>query len=83
MEKKICDRKSEGGDIVEVMVNGEKIKLFEGAKVKNALRQYSQEEYRLVIEGEKTVKDGDGNRVGLEGALREGSKLRVETMENS
>ncbi len=67
---------------MEVTVNGEKIELFEGAKVKNALRRYSQEEYRRVIEGEKVVKNGDGNRVGLEGALREGNKLRLEVMEN-
>lgn len=61
-----------------VYVNGEAVKIFEGAKVRDAAFAYARmaerEEYYLL----PAVQDGLGHEVAWEGELTEGAHLRVE-----
>ncbi len=54
---------------MQISVNGEQIRIFSGARVEDALRRYSMEEYKKVKAGEKIVRDKYGNRVKLGGEL--------------
>jgi hypothetical protein len=63
---------------MNVFVNGKKITLFDGAKVKDALLNFSKtgrlsEKYEIL--------DSFGNSVDAEGALQEGSRLFVRTID--
>lgn len=61
-----------------VTINNQEIEIFAGAKVKNALSKFGQQEYKAVQAGEKKIVDKNGNPVDLDGALNEGSKLFVK-----
>lgn len=54
---------------MEVRVNGEIVKVFEGAKVKDAVRRYSMTEYKQLVRGKKVIVDARGHQVGLDGEL--------------
>lgn len=54
---------------MDIRVNGEIVKIYEGAKVKDVLRKYSTAEYNAVARGQKIVVDARGHEVGLDGEL--------------
>jgi hypothetical protein len=62
------------GNIV-VYVNGKKIDLYRGMKVKHALIAYDQILYSAALAGEIRVEDENGFMVGLEGSLADGAKI--------
>jgi len=57
-----------------VYLNDRRVLLHRGMKVKHAL---SSDQLREVRAGKKEVRDRKGNRVGLEGALVEGTRLYI------
>jgi sulfur carrier protein ThiS len=63
-----------------VQVNGQPVEIFNGARVQDALRRYSETEYHLVSAGEKMVVDHRGDRVYLDGALSDGDVLLVKNI---
>ncbi len=60
-----------------IEVNGEEIEIFSGARVKNVIMKYSQEEYEKIKAGEKIVEDKYGNQVMLSGELTGREKLKI------
>ena len=63
---------------LSVYVNGDPKRLFLGLRVRHAIGY--QQAWR-VERGEAVVKDGDGNRIDLDGALYDGERLFVRTIE--
>jgi hypothetical protein len=60
---------------INVYVNGQKIDLYRGMKVKHALMAYDQSLYKAVLAGEVRVEDENGFFLGLEGHLADGAKI--------
>jgi hypothetical protein len=60
---------------MRVFVDSRKVDLQPGMKVKHAL---SVSQLKAVRSGKMDVTDSDGNTVGLEGSLTEGSRLRTK-----
>lgn len=60
---------------MKLYVNDDEITIFNGAKVEDALRKYSMDEYKKVKKGKMYVHDKFGNKVMLGGELREGAEL--------
>ena len=60
---------------MQIKVNGQTVEIFAGATVKDALRKYSREEWTRVRNNEKSVRDGHGHEVGLDGGLSGGEEL--------
>lgn len=63
---------------MRVYVDDREVILHRGMKVKHAL---SLSQLRAVRAGELAVRDSDGNVVGLEGSLIEGSRLYTQAGE--
>ena len=62
-------------ETIDVYVNGQKINLYRGMKVKHALIAYDQDLYKAALSGEVRVEDENGFTVGLEGGLSDGAKI--------
>lgn len=62
-------------DRIEVFVNDRSVTIYRGMSVKHALISCDESLYRAAREGLVLVEDENGFRVGLEGALHEGSKI--------
>ena len=60
---------------IGVFVNGQKIDLYRGMRVKHALMAYDESLYKASLAGEVRVEDANGFAVGLEGSLADGSKI--------
>ena len=60
---------------IYVYVNGRKIDLYRGMKVKHALIAYDQSLYKAALAGEVRIEDENGFTVGLEGSLADGAKI--------
>lgn len=60
---------------IGVFVNGQKIDLYRGMRVKHALMAYDESLYKASLAGEIRIEDENGFAVGLEGSLAEGSKI--------
>lgn len=60
---------------IVVFVNGIPITMYRGMQVKHALISHDQSLYDACRRGEMHVEDDDGFRVGLEGALSDGTKF--------
>jgi len=60
---------------IGVYVNGRKIDLYRGMKVKHALMAYDQSLYKAALAGNVRVEDANGFMVGLEGSMADGSKI--------
>lgn len=58
-----------------VLINHREIPVFAGATIQDALLAYSRRSYKLVMNGYLVVKDRFGNRIELDGALREGQQI--------
>jgi sulfur carrier protein ThiS len=62
---------------MQIKVNGQEVEIFAGARVRDVLRKYSRNEWTLVRKKEKTVCDGHGHEVGLDGELSGGEELVI------
>lgn len=60
---------------ITVYVNGRKIDLYRGMKVKHALIAYDERLYKASLAGEIRIEDENGFAIGLEGSLTEGAKI--------
>ena len=60
---------------IDVYVNGRKIDLYRGMKVKHALIAYDQSLYKAALAGEVRVEDENGFALGLDGHLSDGAKI--------
>lgn len=63
------------GETISVFVNNREVKIYRGMLVKHALISYDDSLFKAAKGGKIVVEDERGFRVGLEGSLREGSKL--------
>lgn len=62
---------------MEIKVNNQLVNIFKGARVKDAVLQYSLDDYREVIRGNKVVHDQRGVRLGLGGRVLAESELSI------
>jgi hypothetical protein len=62
---------------MRIRVNETELEIFSGARVTDALRKYSKEQYRAVARGEKHVTDQWNHPLDLEGELSEDQQLYV------
>ncbi len=62
-------------DRISVYVNGAEVRILRGSKVKHALIAFDQTLYDAAEAGDLSVRDGNGFTVGLDGGLRDGSRL--------
>ena len=62
---------------MKIIVNGQEVEIFSGARVRDVLRKYSRAEWNLVKKNEKKVTDRYGHAVGLDGELNGGEELLV------
>ncbi|MFP4016314.1 MAG: hypothetical protein ACLFUI_04725 [Halanaerobiales bacterium] len=62
---------------MKVIINDE-IDVFQGAKVKDAIRKYSMEVFQAVKEGQKIVVDQNGNQLSLDGELISGQQVFIK-----
>lgn len=58
-----------------VQMNEKVIEIFAGAKVRDVLLKYSEEEYRAALSGRTITVDKNNNPVGLEGEVSNGQRL--------
>lgn len=66
---------------MKVSVNGQEVEVFSGATVSDVLRRFSKKEFKLVEIHEKKVCDHRGNELELDGELRGGEELFVESVQ--
>ena len=62
---------------MNIRINDEELEIFSGARVKDALAKFSNNEYLAVIQGEKQVKDKRNNTIDPDGELADGQQLYV------
>lgn len=62
---------------MKVLINGQEILLFRGAKIKHALLKKDPQLYKLVLQQQAEVRDQEGNHVDLQGAVAEGWHYEV------
>jgi hypothetical protein len=67
--------KPDAKENINVYVNGRKINLYRGMKVKHALTAYDQSLYKAALAGEIRIEDVNGFTVGLEGSLADGAGI--------
>ena len=60
---------------ITVFVNDKPVTVYRGMQVQHALISYDVSLFQACKRGDVRVEDEHGFRVGLEGALREGSKI--------
>jgi hypothetical protein len=60
---------------IDVYVNGQKIDIYRGMKVKHALIAYDQSLYKAALAWEVRVEDENGFALGLEGHLASGAQI--------
>ncbi len=65
---------------MEVFVNGNKVQIYRGMKVKHALIAFDQALYTAAVEGKIGVEDENGFALGLDGGLSEGAKIFTRTL---
>ena len=61
-----------------VFLNDRQLELFEGARVKDAVLNYSKEEYRSTRAGETIVTDKYENAIDPEGELSDDQRLYLK-----
>jgi hypothetical protein len=66
-------------DQITIYINDRPVTIYRGMKVKHALISFDQAIYEAVELGNVVIEDSRGFEVGLEGSLREGSKLFTRT----
>ena len=66
---------------VKVFVNGKQLWISPTFSVRHALLAYDEDALADVIAGEAYVADARGNEIGLEGALFDGMRLYVKSVE--
>lgn len=66
-----------------VFVNGSKVEVHRGMKVKHALIGYDYAVYKACAEGRAVARDEHGFVIGLEGALAEGTTIYVTMPEET
>ncbi|WP_163582127.1 hypothetical protein [Gracilibacillus saliphilus] len=55
-----------------VTINNQTIKLFKGATLKHALLKTDEQLYKSVVKKEAIIKDQEGNRTEVNGAVADG-----------
>jgi hypothetical protein len=68
-------------DRISVFVNGHRVLVYRGMKVKHALIAFDRELYTAAVNGTVVVEDARGLRVGMEGALHDGASLSTRDRE--
>ncbi len=61
-----------------VQMNEKVIEIFSGAKVRDVLLKYSEEEYRAALSGQTITMDKNNNPVGLDGEVSNGQRLYIK-----
>ncbi|MGD0231040.1 MAG: hypothetical protein ABSC19_11890 [Syntrophorhabdales bacterium] len=62
---------------IPVFINGSRVEVFRGMKVRHALIAYDFAIYKECREGRAEVRDDHGFALGLDGALTEGAAMHV------
>ena len=67
---------------MKVKVNNKIITIFNGAQVKDAIRKYSNNEYKEIKNGNKIITDKNGNQVMPTGELMGDEELNIINKKN-
>jgi hypothetical protein len=62
---------------LRVQINNEVIELFEGARVKDAVRKYSRTDLNRIESNTRKIVDRYGNRLALDGELSDGDDFYI------
>lgn len=63
---------------MKIYIDNTEVNIFTGAKVKDVLQQYSEEEFKKVKSGEKKIYDNYGNSIDIEGELSPKGKYFIK-----
>lgn len=75
------EEKATAHERIKVFVNGKQLWISPAFSVRHALLAYDEDSLADVIAGEAYVADARGNEVGLDGALFDGMRLYVKSVE--
>lgn len=57
---------------MKILINDQMIEMFEGARLQDAVRKYSETELKLIEKEDKKIVDREGNPLALDGELSDG-----------
>ena len=58
-------------------INNEKVELYHGATLKNALLKVNEDYYKMVLANKAEIRDQEGNQVGVTGSIDRGFKYYI------
>jgi len=63
---------------MEIFINHTKVKIFNGARLCDAVARYSKDSYKLLLKEQIWLEDERGNRMDADGRLWEGIELFIK-----
>jgi len=62
---------------MKILINDQMIEIFEGARLQDAVRKYSETELKLIEKEAKKIVDREGNILALDGELSDGEYFYI------
>jgi hypothetical protein len=62
---------------MKILINDQMIEIFEGARLQDAVRKYSETELKLIEKEDKKIVDRKGNPLALDGELSDGEYFYI------
>lgn len=62
---------------MKILINDQMIEIFEGARLQDAVRKYSETELKLIKKEAKKIVDREGNPLALDGELSDGEYFYI------
>jgi sulfur carrier protein ThiS len=62
---------------MKILINDQMIEIFEGARLQDAVRKYSETELKLIEKEDRKIVDREGNILALDGELSDGEYFYI------
>ncbi len=62
---------------MKILINDQMIEIFEGARLQDAVRKYSETELKLIEKEDRKIVDREGNPLALDGELSDGEYFYI------
>lgn len=62
---------------MKILINDQMIEIFEGARLQDAVRKYSETELKLIEKEDRKIVDRKGNPLALDGELSDGEYFYI------
>ncbi|MCK4943582.1 MAG: hypothetical protein KAS65_08390 [Candidatus Aminicenantes bacterium] len=62
---------------MKILINDQMIEIFEGARLQDAVRKYSETELKQIEKEDKKIVDRKGNPLALDGELSDGEYFYI------